>query len=275
MEEQKVIVLECFGSSDFEYKCNNLVADGYRITTAIINPRGSAEYALGIGFQAILAKPEALAGYINETEKKIKINKFIDFFGGAFQLGETAKSVEVKPFAMSIYPVTNREYEEFDPSHHKQRNEYSDQGNQPVVNVSWDDAVHYCQWMSEKTGENYRLPTEAEWEFAASGGGQRQYPWGNEEPGPKRANYNKSKIGKTTPVGSYPLGATPEGLFDMAGNVWEWCDDWYDERRGGHVVRGGSFDNYRLNLRCAARYWFYPSYRNVNWGFRVVRGPSS
>jgi len=202
---------------------------------------------------------------------------FVDFKGGTFQLGKTGKTVKVKPFAMSIYPVTNREYEEFDPSHREKRDKYSDQDDQPVVRVSWEDAVRYCQWLSEKTGEQYRLPTEAEWEFAASGGGQRQYPWGNEEPGPKRANYSESKIGKTTPVGSYPLGMTPEGLFDMAGNVWEWCDDWYDEDKenSGRVVRGGSFYLNDLILRCAARSGIDPLLWNLNCGFRVVRGPSS
>ncbi|MEW5804728.1 MAG: SUMF1/EgtB/PvdO family nonheme iron enzyme [bacterium] len=198
---------------------------------------------------------------------------FVPFKGGVFQLGGTGKTVEVKPFALSKYQVTNSEYEEFDSSHREKRNKYSDQDDQPVVNVSWEDAERYCQWLSKKTGENYRLPMEAEWEFAASGGGKRHYPWGNEEPSPKYANYQKLNIGKTTPVGSYPLGMTPEGLFDMAGNVWEWCADWYDEKQKYHVVRGGSFlDDYLHNLRCAARNWGVPLVRDDDTGFRVVRG---
>ena len=197
----------------------------------------------------------------------------VEFQGGTFQLGGTGQEVEVKPFAMSIYPVTREQYKELYPDY--PGNKYSDQDDQPVSYVSWDDAVRYCQWLSEKTGENYRLPTEAEWEFAASGGGYRQYPWGDEEPTTKRANYDESKIGKTTPVGSYPLGATQEGLFDMAGNVWEWCSDWYDEKQISRVVRGGSFDVNQDYLRCAARYRDFPYFRNLVMGFRVVRGFSA
>jgi len=212
-------------------------------------------------------------------------NRFVRFEGGRFSLGEIElfgrlkgkkfkmkKTVDIKPFEMSIYPVTNGEYEEFDPSHREKRNEYSDQKDQPVVYVSWDEAVKYCRWLNEKMGDNYRLPTEAEWEFAASGGGKRQYPWGNGEPTPERANYYKSKIGKTTPVGSYPLGMTSEGLFDMAGNVWEWCADWYDKEKQSRVVRGGAFVVDRPDLRCSNRVKNDPHNRGDIVGFRVVRG---
>lgn len=196
----------------------------------------------------------------------------VEFAGGKFIFSVTGKEVEIKPFAMAIYPVTNREYEKFDFSH---RDKHSDLDDQPVTNVSWADAVRYCLWLNEKTGKIYRLPTEVEWEFAASGGGQRQYPWGNENPSPKLANYNESKIDKTMPVGSYPLGKTPEGLFDMAGNIWEWCDDWYneDKKESGRVVRGGSFYYYQYSLRCAARDRY--NWVNNDCGFRVVRGPFS
>jgi len=196
---------------------------------------------------------------------------FIRIEGGTFKLGETGKEVTVEPFEMGVFPVTNREYEEFDPQHG--RCSYSDQDNQPVVYVSWEDAVKYCQWLSEKTGRQYRLPTEAEWEYAASGGGKREYPWGDEEPTPKRANYYASKIGKTTPVGSYL--PTPEGLYDMAGNVWEWCSDWYDAEEITRVLRGGSFNLIPVVLRCAFRYRFNPHDRLNFFGFRVVRGVKS
>ena len=185
--------------------------------------------------------------------------KLIEFQGGKFIFSVTGKEVEVKPFAMAIYLVTNREYEEFDLSHREKRDHYSDQDDQPVIYVSYEDAVRYCRWLKEKTGEDYRLPTEVEWEFAAGGGGKRKYPWGDEEPDPKRANYWESMVGKTTPVNSYPLGMTPEGLFDMAGNVWEWCDDWHNKEQCCRVVRGGAFYFYRSLLRCAARF-------DLSWG---------
>jgi formylglycine-generating enzyme required for sulfatase activity len=99
--------------------------------------------------------------------------------------------------------------------------------NRPVIYVSWDDAAAYCEWLSQKTGLKFILPTEAQWEEAACGNDQRKYPWGSKEPYIGLANFNRN-IGKTTPVGSYPEGASSYGLLDMAGNVWELCSDWYE-----------------------------------------------
>jgi hypothetical protein len=197
--------------------------------------------------------------------------RFARFEGGTIQSDELGKAFEVRPFEIFNYLVTNREYEEFDPSHRAQRDRYSDQDDQPVVNLSWEDANQFCRWLSENTGRLFRLPTEAEWEFAASGGGKRPYPWGFAPPAPERANYGGAQIGKTTPVGAYPLGMTPEGLFDMGGSVWEWCDDRYDEGAHGRAVRGGSFVDGGDGLRCAARLRISPRYHSNDVGFRVVR----
>ncbi|MDZ7266267.1 MAG: SUMF1/EgtB/PvdO family nonheme iron enzyme [candidate division KSB1 bacterium] len=154
--------------------------------------------------------------------------------------------------------------------------------DQPVVGVTWFAAWAYCYWLSELQGAGskgqdekmiYRLPTEQEWEWPA-GGGKREYPWGNEEPNDTRANYDE-KVGKTTPVGSYPAGATPEGLMDMAGNVWEWMENWYDKDEDWRALRGGSWRDSTVNLRCAARNGVNP---DGNWdsvGFRVVAVQSS
>lgn len=177
----------------------------------------------------------------------------------------------VMKFEIGKYPVTNKQYEEFNPTH--ERCAYSDQDDQPVVNVSWEDAVSYCKWLSEKTSQHYRLPSEAEWEFAASGG-VRKYPWGDDKPTPDHANYCDSCLGRTTPVGNYPLGKTPEGIMDMAGNVWEWCEDWYDETENSRVLRGGSFGNFQGGVRCAFRGGYDPDGRYDNIGFRVVRALS-
>ncbi len=148
---------------------------------------------------------------------------------------------------------------------------------QPVVGISWYAARSYCLWLSliESGGANdhlYRLPTEIEWEYAAGGEESRTYPWGEPEPTPTRANYNDNE-GVTTPVGRYPEGATPEGLYDMAGNVWEWTDSWYDDTCSTRVLRGGSWLTYAGNCRSAFRYDYTPGNRNSFIGFRPVFVP--
>jgi len=196
---------------------------------------------------------------------------FVSFGKGGIDRGESGEAMPVQPFALSIYPVTNREYEEFDPAHRVLRNEYSDKDDQPVVNVSWEEAQGYCRWLTEKTGETYRLPTETEWEFAAAGTGKRAYPWGNENPGVERANFIDGKIMKTTSVVSYPLGMTPEGLYNMAGNIWEWCDDWYNRQEKFRVMRGGSFFDLGHFLKCDFRLGADANDRTSYIGFRVVK----
>jgi len=138
------------------------------------------------------------------------------------------------------------------------------------------------------------LPTEAQWEYAARGREGRKYAWGNEEPDGTRANYGKKQNegDYTRKVGSYPKGVSPFGALDMAGNVWQWCADWYgekyyDECRDGtqdpsgppggssRVVRGGSWDVLGTVLRGALRHRIEPGYRYVFYnGFRVARSPA-
>ena len=152
--------------------------------------------------------------------------------------------------------------------------------NRPVVNVSWHEAAACCAWMKG------RLPREAEWERAARGTEGRKYPWGNEEPDSERANYRETKIGHATPVGLFPRGMTPEGIQDLAGNVYEWVGDWHGEayykqsavkNPGGptsgdyRVVRGGSWDYGSRNLRSSSRSGVQPGDRHDVLGFRCVR----
>jgi formylglycine-generating enzyme required for sulfatase activity len=171
----------------------------------------------------------------------------------------------------------------------------SSKSNHPVVQVSWDDALAYCQWLAKVTGRSYRLPTEAEWEKAARGTDGRIYPWGNEWDA-KRCNTNESGPGDTTPVEAYPQGASPYGVLDMAGNVWEWTSTlWGKDREKPdfkypyqaadgrenlaagtdalRVLRGGSWDYDRVVVRCAARDWVVPVIRDDVYGFRLLLAP--
>ncbi|NTW69414.1 MAG: SUMF1/EgtB/PvdO family nonheme iron enzyme [Chlorobiaceae bacterium] len=145
--------------------------------------------------------------------------------------------------------------------------------DQPVMDISWYAAKAYCLWLSMlegRTDDYYRLPTELEWEYAAAGKEGRKYPWGNAEPTAKLANYNKNE-GATTPVGRYPEGATPEGLYDMAGNVWEWMENCYNNDKEIRALRGGSWYYITDYLRCVSRIFLIPAYRYFYIGFRVVR----
>ncbi|MCP4542443.1 MAG: SUMF1/EgtB/PvdO family nonheme iron enzyme [Chloroflexi bacterium] len=149
----------------------------------------------------------------------------------------------------------------------------------PVVGVNWYEAPAYCAWLSAITAREFRLPAESEWEKAARDGDGRKYPWG-ETFDPARCNTVEGHIYTTTPVGLYPDGVSPHGLFDAAGNVWEWTGDWYQMYPGGEprdefgerfrAVRGGSFNSYRWYARCAVRNRYVPDFYNYDIGFRVV-----
>ncbi len=150
----------------------------------------------------------------------------------------------------------------------------------------------FCIWVSKASGREIRLPSEAEWEKAARGVDGRVYPWGNQAPSAELCNFNMN-VGDTTPVGDYPKGASPYGVLDMAGNVWEWTLSLWGKDVGKpqygypykstdgredlqavlnimRVLRGGSYLNGDGLVRCASRYFNLPRDRYVDLGFRVV-----
>ena len=142
----------------------------------------------------------------------------------------------------------------------------------PVVYVSFEDALKYCEWKTKKEGlqgRQYRLPSEYEWEKAARGTDGREYSWGDEFDKEKCNSY-ESGINDTTPVDKYPDGVSPYGCYDIAGNVWEWVDNWYDKKQENRVLRGGSWNSVQVLARASYRYWIEPSDRNNYVGFRVA-----
>ena len=203
-----------------------------------------------------------------------------------------AHKVYVDSFSIDVYEVTVGQYAEFlrsgevrAPLDWKTINQSANQ-KRPVANVDWADAVAYCKWAGK------RLPTEAEWEKAARGTDGRIYPWGNDPPTPLHANYGKMgshDYETLAPVGTLEVGKSPYGIYDMAGNVWEWVSDWYDndyyknspqQNPGGpsmggfKVIRGGSWTSSPRNLRSADRYWDPPSFRSLYFpGFRCAKNP--
>ncbi|MCH7749395.1 MAG: formylglycine-generating enzyme family protein, partial [Acidobacteria bacterium] len=224
------------------------------------------------------------------------LGSWVEIPGGTFQMGspdfEDAKPVHtarLSSFEVSRYPVTNAEYARYVSEHEVRPPSHWTDGKipdgldrHPVVNVSWDSARDYCTWLTTTREGTATLPTEAQWEYAAAGSRGGRYPWGDANPTDKHANFENS-VGATTPVGSYPKGATPEGVHDLADNVWEWCSDWhgsYDaaeqtDPRGpqtgnGRVLRGGAFRSDPDALRCAYRVGNLPEYAYYGIGFRCV-----
>jgi formylglycine-generating enzyme required for sulfatase activity len=238
---------------------------------------------------------------------------------GLFLMGEDAGpgvqdhegprlSIAVKAYRIGRYPVTNRQYLEFVQSTRAPTpsalgwvlarvGQMPPQGseNLPVVGVTWDDAVTYCQWLATETKRGYRLPTEAEWEKAARGTDGRRFPWGDLFEA-SHCNSIESGLEERTPVGAYsPAGDSPFACSDAAGNVWEWTSTmWGLERlhpqfgppyraddgrerlqpirpfREFRVCRGGSYRESAERVACAARDRRQANMRNSDCGFRIA-----
>jgi formylglycine-generating enzyme required for sulfatase activity len=219
--------------------------------------------------------------------------------GGIFTMGSPDNSthfnerpqhkVSIRKFSIAKHEVTFDDYDRFAENTGRPRpadNGWG-RGKRPVVNVTWEDAVAYTQWLSEQTGHQYRLPSEAEWEYAARAGTKDNYWWGSQYEG-KRANCfncgSRWDGSNTAPVGSFSTSSL--GLHDMLGNVMEWVSDcyhknydgapidgmsWAGESCGKRVVRGGSFHSPTDEIRVSRRSEFAADAAIDQIGFRVVR----
>ena len=235
----------------------------------------------GVDFAVRLEAAEALG---QAGDPRIGRDNWVRIEGGTFPMREPpGRKTKVKTFEIGRFPVTVQEYRKFvedggysearwwkegGSKSREQPGRWDEQiayPNRPVTDVSWHEATAYAAWA------NARLPSGAEWEFAARGSEGRTYSWGNEPPDADRANYYDSGPKKPTPVGLYPTGATPEGVLDMTGNVEEWVDEWADEEHEARVLRGGSWYSYQYILGAAERNRYGPENGFFDIGFRLAR----
>jgi formylglycine-generating enzyme required for sulfatase activity len=262
---------------------------------------------------AAAPKREVNLSPVARAEEKMKYPNFSNSLGmdmfliptGQFRMGSDSADAQsneapVSPviltcFYMSRFTVTNAMYEQFDPTHRTKRGAWADETH-PVIYVSSVEAEAFCKWLSQRDGKKYRLPSEAEWEYAARGGEVRIFPWGDRSISGNLANFADARtqfawrdsnvddgFAETAPVGSFPRGASPFGIEDMAGNVFEWCLDAFEAYKGREAVnpkilkntdkrvyRGGSWKSRISSLRCCARNSNVPTYQSNDVGFRIV-----
>lgn len=214
---------------------------------------------------------------------------------GSFTLGSDLEQTEQPPtqvtigypVAIAMYEISNREFAVFcadtaqDCPNHNNADE-----NSPVVNVTWQQATHYAEWLREQTGKNYRLPSEAEWEYAARGGTDSRYPFGDNLL-VSQARFSRPGQSESAPLpNSYrSINANNFGLYHMVGNVREWVADvWQDHHdqqiaqgdarpgspNSNRVVRGGSYSDTAWELRSSARLGLPPDTADRHTGFRVA-----
>ncbi len=225
--------------------------------------------------------------------------ELVKISGGRFIMGDLYGSdefakpthvVTVQDYYIGKYEVTFDQYDQFCEATKREKpsDEGWGRGDRPVINVTWDDAVAFTEWLSKKSGKTIRLPSEAEWEYAARGGKDSNYWWGNDI-GSGMTNCRECGDQwqkKTLPVGSYK--ANPYGLYDTSGNVYEWCLDhlnrnyegapvdgsaWTSGDNEQRIDRGGSWKESPFDLRNSSRCWDKVIFKSNALGFRVVMEP--
>jgi len=242
-----------------------------------------------------LAEAGELLGWLGDTRD---LKAFVLIAGGEYDLEELGQR-SISSFEIGMYPVTNGWFREFvDGGGYAEQEWWSEAGwewrldervehpqywhdrkwlcpNAPVVGVSWWEAEAFCRWLTKAADDNlsYRLPHDVEWQTSAAGHEQREYPWGNDDGDATHCNCREGddRIEKTSSVGIFERGKSLEGLYDLSGNIWEWCMD--DKSDGlDRVIRGGAWCEPVKHGRSG--YWsrILPGYRDNDTGFRLVRG---
>ncbi len=243
-------------------------------------------------------KKKARARFLKKYPQGFIEPQMVKVSGGSFRMGDThgggdsdekpVHRVSVDTFYMGIHEVTFAEWDacvNMGGCSHAPDDEGWGRGRRPVINVSWEDAQGYIKWLNRKTGKRYRLPTEAEWEYACRSGGKAQKYCGGDNLD-ALGWYDKNSGGKTQPVGGKQANGL--GLYDMSGNVYEWVQDWYKEKYYGtsvadnpegpssgslRVRRGGGWYGGAGGCRSAFRDFNSPGYRDDDLGFRLLRTP--
>ncbi len=230
--------------------------------------------------------------------------------GGTFTMGSNKSEPDERPqhkvtlsnYYIGKYEITVKQYKEYCKATRKRmpanpQKEWYEQhdmarkpwvwkDNYPITNVTWTDAAGYCKWLSKKTGKKYALPTEAQWEFAAKGGtSSKKYKFSGGD-NPKQVSWFDETTYEKGPMAVGRLKPNELGIYDMSGNVWEWCSDRYGRYSKGkqknpkgpskgsfRVIRGGSWYYVEEMVKVTTRDGPYPHYTNFNYGFRVVINP--
>jgi formylglycine-generating enzyme required for sulfatase activity len=276
--------------------------DGYQIVPEMIDIAGGT-FWMGSDIQQV----GALIDEVRKVTLPTESAWVRDYWIKCLRSESPSHDCAIGPFLISRYPITNSQYKCFLDANPTYAVPHSDEesaqrfnwdaksrafpvgrANQPVVLVSWEDCLSYCNWLSATTGRSFGLPTEAEWECAARGTDGRLYPWGNEWE-PTKANTIEEGAKDTVAVGLYPDGISPHCLEDCTGQVWEWTstawgpdwgnqsfeypyqDDDREELGSGmwRIVRGGSWDDVAAFARCASRGPNTQSFKSHYIGFRV------
>ena len=253
--------------------CLVAIVGCWQVTTSPPAAEGAGTLVNSIGMKLVRIEPGTFLMGQNE--------------GGDWDERPVHKVTISKPFYMAVTEVTNAQYEQFDPGHRRLRGKcgLSQQDNEAALFVSWHEAVKFCQWLLKKEGKPYRLPTEAEWEYACRAGTPTHYHTGSELPKPYHKNQASTWTPEPVPLQAAATPANAWGLYDMHGNVEEWCHDWYGPyedteqvdpvgRAGGDfkVTRGGSHSTQVSYLRSANRLGTLPEDKSWAIGFRVVLG---